>query len=427
MRRYFSKSLTLFLLLSFACDAAAPPLSFEQFYLKAAQAHEQVAAQKSRITQAEAEFDRARGAVFPSISFLTTYTRQESPAPTAGSLSAFRLPEQWNSRFNLTQPLFRGFGEFSELSARSWEVDGQKASLFDVERRLYDGISQAYFELQASRQDMVNLLALRKLTQDRLSDLQHRAKIGRSRTGEVLTAEAQLVALDSQIEANKLAISQAENRLSLQSGVSAPFEIETQDLSEKKLPKQVPGLKIYTERVETRPDIVALQAQEKAADRRVTVARAGHYPTLDFSANYYLKRTGAQDGVHWDIGFTLALPIFQGGSVLAGVESAIEMQKQATLLLAQTLRTARLDLSNAYDLLESSYKQIDAWTKSVEISERNYKEQKRDYGLGLATNMEVLQALNSYQELQRTLDRARAQRLSAWASLRAIVGDLPSL
>jgi outer membrane protein len=404
---------------------ASAPVSFHYFYSHALKSHELVELQKSRVTQAEAQYSQARGALFPSLSLLGSYSRQDSSQASTGGLAAFRLADQWNSRLNLTQPIFRGLAEYGELAARSWDVDSQRSNLFEAERQLFSTVAQAYYEVLAAREDLANVRALRKLTEERVVELQQRAKIGRSRSGEVLAAQAQLVALDSQAEANELALTQAQNRLVIQSGIASPFELESLEASEARVPKNPLPLDKYIDRLSARPDLVALEAAQRASERRISVARAGHFPSVDLSANYYLKRNGPLEGVKWDFGVVAVLPIFQGGTVVAAVDTAVESQKQAALQLAQVRRTALVELKNAYEMLQSFEKQISAWQKSVQISERNYREQKRDYSLGLATNVEVLQALNAYQELERNLDRTRAQRLSAWASLAAIAGELP--
>ena len=45
--------------------------------------------------------------------------------------------------------------------------------------------------------------------------------------------------------------------------------------------------------------------------------------------------------------------------------------------------------------------------KATDATQKNYEAQRRDYRLGLVTNLDALQALTAFQENQRALDRAR--------------------
>ena len=51
--------------------------------------------------------------------------------------------------------------------------------------------------------------------------------------------------------------------------------------------------------------------------------------------------------------------------------------------------------------------QLEALEKATESARKNYEAQRRDYRLGLVTNLDVLQAMTAFQHNQQALDRAR--------------------
>ena len=67
----------------------------------------------------------------------------------------------------------------------------------------------------------------------------------------------------------------------------------------------------------------------------------------------------------------------------------------------------------------SSTEQVKTLEQAVSTNEQNYTEQEKDYRFNLATNLDVLQALNNFHDTKRSLDRTRYQAMAAWAKLKA--------
>jgi outer membrane protein TolC len=68
--------------------------------------------------------------------------------------------------------------------------------------------------------------------------------------------------------------------------------------------------------------------------------------------------------------------------------------------------------------------QIKALEAALKSTEGNYREQEKNYRFGQATNLDVIQALNSFQDSKRTLDRTRYLAFSAWAELKAATAQV---
>jgi outer membrane protein TolC len=70
-----------------------------------------------------------------------------------------------------------------------------------------------------------------------------------------------------------------------------------------------------------------------------------------------------------------------------------------------------------YQRLVSELDQLKTLKRASELAEQNYRAQNADYRLGLVTNLEVIQSLNSLQETKRVHDRTY---FDAWATLAAL-------
>ncbi len=70
------------------------------------------------------------------------------------------------------------------------------------------------------------------------------------------------------------------------------------DLANK---KGIESLPFYLKRIEERYDVKAARKQFEAMDEEVSIAKGAHWPSLDFTGNYYLVRPeGFMEDFKWD-------------------------------------------------------------------------------------------------------------------------------
>lgn len=104
-----------------------------------------------------------------------------------------------------------------------------------------------------------------------------------------------------------------------------PFDLT---IARGKLASSIPSIPIIlpSTLLERRPDIAAAERAMHAANAQIEVATAGYYPTISLSGLYGysvvpLQAIGSGSPV-WDIGLTLAQPVFDGGLTDAKVAGA---------------------------------------------------------------------------------------------------------
>ncbi len=96
--------------------------------------------EESKLKAARAGNREALGEILPKASFLGSYTRQDK----GGTVSS---QNQTNGRFNVQQPLFRGFQEFFALSAAKAGTRAQEYSLQWAKAMLMKDIADLYFSI----------------------------------------------------------------------------------------------------------------------------------------------------------------------------------------------------------------------------------------------------------------------------------------
>lgn len=393
-------------------------------YQSALDKTETVAIQTASQEQLGEQATQATGALFPSIAFTGTYLRQDQSAPSGSSTTqAFTRPDQISARIGATQPLFQGLAEYATLRSTR---DLHEAGIKNTEQSkltLYGTVAEAYFNVLSAERDLQNLKRLQELTNKREKDLTQRNRIGKSRKGEVLSAQSIGATLKAQIQAAEALLSQSRDQFAYVTGLDRNTALKDDVL---KLPEKLESLDQYVGLVGKRPDLEALRLQVSSAEENIIVARAGHFPTLEASGNYYLKRTGVLENVKWDFGLSVTFPIFQGGVVSSQVREAAQAARSSELTLSQSERNARREVQVLYEGVSSGIAQISSYQQALKTSEQNYEEQIRDYRYGLVTNLEVLQSMTAFLDTKRLLDRTLYQTLISYAQLQAAVGRKPS-
>jgi outer membrane protein len=382
-----------------ACWARAQGLDLDQAFASALKRSEVLAGQQETLVQAEERFHQALGAVLPSLGASGQWFQQDAsglPASSAVPQSAW----QTTYKVSASMPLFRGFREYAALAAAGDLVKAQQEALDWAGQQLYRDTAQAYYLVAALEKDLVTLGDEANLYAKRIRQLQERAGIGQSRKTEVLSAQAALASLKAQIDASQAGLASARELFAFTTGLPSDSLLE----AEGPLPT-LGGEQGFLDRLGERPDVLAAEQDWKAAKAGVPLAWGAHLPSADLNANYYFQRPGQLQNVKWDAQLSLTLPLFLGGTVASQTRQAESAARQAELVLSQVRRLALEDLKTSYGDARFDLAQALDQREAAALARRNYEAEAYDYNLGLVTNVEVLQALASWKESERALDR----------------------
>ncbi len=168
-----------------------------------------------------------------------------------------------------------------------------------------------------------------------------------------------------------------------------------------------------------RPDIKQAELDLSAAKLDVKVARAEFYPSLGISAGVgfqafnptYLFR--APESILYSLAGDLAGPLINRNAIKAEFLNANARQVQALFNYERTILNAYLEVSNnlsGISNLEKSYnlksQQVDALTRSIEVSGDLFKNARADY-------LEVLMTQRDALEAKLELIETKQQQMSA--------------
>ncbi len=378
---------------------AAEALTLNDYFTQALVRSEVVATQSELIHQAEEHYRQAKATLRPTVNGIASYTWQDNGARDT-TANPTRQP---NSRLTATQPLFRGFREFASMRQTQALLGAQGEDYRNARTQLFKDVAQNFYDVLSLEQDLRNLDEQINQNLQREKELQDRVRIGRSRSGETLTVQTTISTLRAQVEQLQAQLAAVREAFAFLSGLPAATLLRDTEA----LPANLDTLEAYLARLELRPDVKAAQQRLTAAQENVTVSRGAYKPSLDLNANRYLQRSGNLENVDWDVQLALTIPLYAGGSLQSLVREAVSQSTQAELGASQVRRQAEQEIRSVYQSVVLDRSQLDALEKATDAARKNYEVQRHDYRLGLVTNLEVLQALTTFQENQRALDRAR--------------------
>jgi outer membrane protein len=148
----------------------------------------------------------------------------------------------------------------------------------------------------------------------------------------------------------------------------------------------------------------------EAARRAAQAGHAGHYPTLNLTANYdYDEGTSvSNDGSDTSsIGLTLSVPLFSGGSVSSKSRELEQRLVQSQFNRDDTLRAVTQSTRSLLRNLRTGALSVQALKQSIKSSETALQATEEGYNVGTRNVVDVLQAEQQLYSSQRDYASAR--------------------
>ncbi|MFH0754520.1 MAG: TolC family protein [Candidatus Omnitrophota bacterium] len=392
--------------------ARAEGLTLRECYGLALKRSETVAIQSEVIKETEGLMLQSLSSALPKVGFAYSQKWQDV---TSNDTMGGSTPE---AKFTFTQPLFTGFKEFAAIRASKHLGKQRAEELKRAKELLFTDVSDAFYLYLSYQQDLEALEATHQALEERVEELTRRQLIGRSRLSEVSSARARLLKTEALIEGDCSQKEMAGQLMEFLIGQTFDHLIE-EDMARVDMKPE----DLYN-KVDARSDVVAAQESFMVYKNNVTAARSLFWPSVTLSAAAYTKRPDAGEGNDWDVTLAVNLPIFNGLSDAGQVSQAKAQAVEADLKLSQVRRKALLEVRQAYTRLQFALRRLDALSRAVEASDKNYALQVEDFQKNLVNNLDVLQALEDLQGSRRDLVAGKADAHRAQDALKVAIGEV---
>lgn len=281
---------------------------------------------------------------------------------------------------------------------------------------------QAFYQVQAAQAALASSKEAERSTQESLKAATLRGKVGSGAPADRLQAQtAYSQAVLNRIQAEGT-LRSAQGALANVIGRDANSPIALIATGTIVLPadfeREVDAL-IATAR-EHRPDLLAAEAQIKAAQANVDAVRTGDLPTITFGATATNSRSDVlAPSNSYDFSLKLNVPIYSGHAPSYRVRAA-EAQVDSKLAQRDKLqRQVALDVWNAYQNLQTASQSLRSTADLVNSAEQSERVASARYQAGVGSLLDVLVA-------QSALASARQQRVQAsynWNIYRATLAQ----
>jgi outer membrane protein len=178
-------------------DGVAPGNDFDEsvadLIAAAKRSHPTVMAAQAQLDAAVAKVTQTRAAGLPSLSLVAKYS--ENNNPTTLQLGFPQLPttgHEWYVGFQLTIPIFSGFGQTYQIHRAEAQVELQRDTLDEAQQQVGLGVWTSYQALQTTTHNLGNSATLLDLAQRSYTAAQRRYQVGVGNILDLLNAQSSL-------------------------------------------------------------------------------------------------------------------------------------------------------------------------------------------------------------------------------------------
>lgn len=384
-------------------------------------------AARARLTQAQEVLNADYGALYPQVTGSLGAERQRTPAVRFGTMASSNIFNLYTGSVGVSYALdFFGYSRRT-LQREQANIENQRMQLRAAQLTLTGNVINAAFLRAALAAQIEATQAIISNQQAQQNLVERQYKAGLAPYSDVLSLQSQLAATEATLPSLQQRLSQASHLLATYLGKPpAMADLPEIRLADFRLPTELP-LSLPSALVRQRPDILAAEAQLKAASAQVGVATAALYPRFSLNASYgqnSLKLANLFDSANslWTLAANLSQPLFDGGTLRAQKRQAEAAYREALANYKQTLITAFAQVADVLRALENDAHSLRIQQQSAQYASQASKLVNLRYQAGKASYLDLLNAQRQDQQTRIALVQAQVQRYQDTAVLFTALG-----
>ncbi|MFB9242664.1 TolC family outer membrane protein [Massilia antarctica] len=329
---------------------------------------------------------------------------------------------------SLTQPLFR-WANWQSYEQSKLQQAQAEAQFAQAQQDLITRVAQAYFDVLAAQDTLELSRAQKTATTEQLASAKRNFEVGTQTITDTHEAQA---AYDLVVAQEFAAINDLENKRSALQAIigTAPSGLATLKQGVLLASPEPAVIDPWVSSAESQNyGVVGAQLSYELSKREIQKSRAGHYPTLDLTANISRQNMTGQTQQsgrteNKGIGIAYNVPIFNGFAVTSRVRETIALEDKARNDLEATRRNAANVARQAFLGVNSGLAQVKALQAAEVSSNSALESNKLGYQVGVRINIDVLNAQRQLYSTRRDLSRARYDTILNGLRLKSAAGSL---
>lgn len=340
-------------------------------------------------------------------------------------------PAAWRNSYgpavSVTQPLFTGGALLASLNVAQAQDMSSQAYLANTAQDVILNTQRAYYEVLKAQELVSVANDLLRSAEEHLNSARKKVEAGLRSRSEVLRWEVEKANAEGNLvrAENALAIARPALNQVLGLDLSAEYTVVPVQDVQVEIPATV------EEQIELalrqHPGLREMQADVEMADAQVKVARSNFTPKVSLAYNYTWEanNTIKLDSYRtWSLGLVAQFPVFNSFRDYTELRRMQESKRQIEYLQTDYERNLRLQVLQVSLSLEAAQKQMVIAEKAKEEAEENFRVVKNSYEVGLASNLDFLDAQNAKEQARWNYVNARYDYLLAKTTLARAMGVL---
>lgn len=381
---------------------------------------------REQIREQEGVLVSTQARLLPQVGLTAQQTRTERDLLSVAGGSR----DAWQVEARATQVLYAGGALAASSAAQRLQVEVSRLTVQAQAADTVLAVRQAFCAVLLNRELVAVQEAELAVLEKEASDAALRREAGNGSDFDVLRADVAVANAKPVLIHVRNALRTTTDRLRLELGAAPARTGEPAVLVEGTLgtAAATPSLDAaLTAAKASRPEILRQGLLQKAADKGLSVAKAGYKPTVsafaayDWVSNPYSTTWGRRlDGA--TAGVQASINIFDGRATAGKVRQARSQARQLahgadelTLAVDYQVRVAHAALEEAAELLLSAEMTVSRATESLRLA-------RARQSAGAATQLDVLTAQTALTQARSTLSNARHDHQVAAAQLEKATG-----
>ncbi len=414
--------------------------------------------QKLQTLSAKADYFQSKMALLPNLNGNVTNNWQTGFAINPATNFAQKGVAFRTNSFGLSSsmPLFNGFQNANNVRLAKTNANASEQDLSQIKNNIALNVSAAYLRVLQNVELVNGANARIEATRSQVDRQKKMFELGSSNKSRYLQLKAQLAGEELALINSENALAQSYLELWLLMEIPANenqtiAKFDTKDLKIEDEPKTIDL--IFSEFVESSPDVKAAALRFKASEIQHNIAKGGRSPRLTLSAgansffttqstfgfgdttirlipsgfadnggillpvytpitNYKENKTTPFNdqfdrNLGTQVGLNLSIPIFNGWSVNTNIEKAKLNAQNAKLQDKQIRNNLYRSISQAYVDFKSSYKRFESNQENLAANKEAFDVADKQFELGGMNLADYLNTKNSYIRAEADYTQAK--------------------
>jgi outer membrane protein TolC len=382
------------------------PLTLQEAVRMALARNPEVLVAQDQLDEVKGKIREVRAGAFPQLSMEGMGVRMRDPS-FLNSPSFDKVPEEFRNALQITssnlfdvaldvkQPLYTAGKVRNAIRLAQEAVEEKEANLETARQRVTYKVFQGFHDILLAEEDLALVRETYDQRQKHLEMARNRFAQGVATEIDVLRSQVNLANMEpNRIRAdNRVRLARAALNNLIVLDLDVPVRVEGK-LQHR--PWMIASIAEIQERAqEVRPELTVARRQLDEARLLLALARAENKPSVDFDGRFGYSTRDPRNQFdyqfsRWSLTVNFRLTFYDSGRKSGLVDQAASRVQIAEHNLAQLQNNVRLEIKEAYDVLQSSAEAIAAARVNVSEAERVLSMMQANYEYGAATTLDVV-------------------------------------